>query len=165
VTLPHAQVATGIPRKGELLPDFELLTVDGALTRISEVHGRKTMVLIITGDSTSDLLSYCRQLAEGLESFRVEEANVFVVVRGEAADAGGFARSSGLLNAVFGDRDGRAHARIGNAPTVFVTDRHGEIFAVFHSEAAPLPSADELLKWVQFVNMQCEECFPPEWPV
>ena len=165
MTLPHAQVATGIPRKGELLPDFELLTPEGAPTRISELRGRKTMVLLMTGDSSSELLPYCRRLATQLADVRAEDANVIAVLPANAAAVGQFARDSGLVNGVLADCDGRAHARIGGVPAIFVTDRHGEIFAAFHAEAAKLPSADELLKWVQFVNMQCEECFPPEWPV
>ena len=47
-----------------------------------------------------------------------------------------------------------------------VTDRFGEIFlAAVTSRGDPLPCADELARTAEFVQMQCEECHPPEWPV
>ena len=165
MTLPHAQVATGIPRKGELLPDFEVLAPGGDLTRISDLRGRKTSVLVMAGQSPADLVPYCRELAASLASFTAEDSVVLVVVEGSSAEAARFAADYGLDNHVFADLNDRAHLLVGSAPAVFVTDRHGEIFAAFYGNAAELPRAHELLKWVQFVNMQCEECFPPEWPV
>ncbi len=52
----------------------------------------------------------------------------------------------------------------GNA--ALVTDRFGEIFlAAVTSRGDLLPSADELARTAEFVQMQCEECHPPEWPV
>jgi hypothetical protein len=70
------------------------------------------------------------------------------------------------------DPDGEIHRLLGAsdaagnlAPTIYVTDRFGEIFAAFHNaKAAALPSPAEIIRWLEFINQQCEECSPPEWP-
>ena len=50
-------------------------------------------------------------------------------------------------------------------PTIYVTDRFGEVFAAFQNASpAALPSAAEIIRWLEFINQQCEECSPPEWP-
>jgi hypothetical protein len=52
------------------------------------------------------------------------------------------------------------------AMAVYITDRFGEVFAVFReSEKQAMPSVEEILGWLEFVNSQCPECSPPEWPV
>ena len=49
---------------------------------------------------------------------------------------------------------------------IYITDRFGEVFAVFReSEKQAMPSVQEILGWLSFVNSQCPECSPPEWPV
>ena len=49
---------------------------------------------------------------------------------------------------------------------VYVTDRFGEVFATFReSEKQAMPSVQEILGWLDFVNSQCPECSPPEWPM
>jgi hypothetical protein len=47
------------------------------------------------------------------------------------------------------------------APAVMVADRWGEIVRIFTADAdVPLPNADELLDWINFIRMQCPECPP-----
>jgi peroxiredoxin len=46
-----------------------------------------------------------------------------------------------------------------------IADRWGEVQGrvILHPERAAA-DAEELRKWLEFVDMQCGECFPPEWP-
>jgi hypothetical protein len=69
---------------------------------------------------------------------------------------------------VLADTNGAVHRRLGAVDesgtprtAVYVTDRFGEVYAAF-AEAA-LPSIDQITSWLDFVGIQCEECFPPEW--
>jgi len=50
-------------------------------------------------------------------------------------------------------------------PTIYITDRFGEVFAAFRNpNPAALPGAEEIIRWLEFISQQCEECSPPEWP-
>jgi hypothetical protein len=69
-----------------------------------------------------------------------------------------FPTSAGAASAQ--DRRGQAEM------AVYVTDRFGEVFATFReSEKQAMPGVQEILEWLTFVNSQCPECSPPEWPV
>ena len=51
------------------------------------------------------------------------------------------------------------------SPVVYLTDRFGEIVSVYDARSGKnLPSTDEILKMLEFINHQCPECEPPEWP-
>jgi hypothetical protein len=49
---------------------------------------------------------------------------------------------------------------------LYVTDPYGEVFAAWRTLAGDAsPTAQEILDWLEFINRQCPECFPPEWAV
>jgi hypothetical protein len=51
-------------------------------------------------------------------------------------------------------------------PAVFVTDRFREIYATYvSSEGSALPSAEKVIDWLRFINIQCPECGVSEWPL
>lgn len=70
------------------------------------------------------------------------------------------------------DLDGRVHRTLGAidaaghvVPMMFVTDRFGEIFAIFKiDEHKNIPSVQEVLGWLKFINRQCPGCGVREWP-
>ena len=50
--------------------------------------------------------------------------------------------------------------------TIFVADRWGAIFRTRNIEKAQdLPAEAEIRDWLEFIELQCEECFPSEWPL
>ena len=52
------------------------------------------------------------------------------------------------------------------APAVYITDRYGEVFGSYRSAGGQaLPKLEEILDWLAFINSQCPECEPPEWPL
>jgi peroxiredoxin len=72
---------------------------------------------------------------------------------------------------VLADEDGRIHSEVGavnprgSAAAVYVTDRFGEVFGLYRTrDGQALPKVAEILSWLEFVNSQCPECEPPEWP-
>jgi peroxiredoxin len=77
-----------------------------------------------------------------------------------------------LNHDVLVDLDGRVHRTLGAIdaageplPMVFVTDRFGEIFAIFKiDQHKSILSAEEVLSWLEFINRQCPECGAREWP-
>lgn len=48
---------------------------------------------------------------------------------------------------------------------VFVTDRYGEIFALWIVAGDKFPAIQDILRSLDSVEMACEECSPPEWPL
>ncbi len=153
-----AQLSEGPPRRGQLMRDFVLASATGERVSLSDYRGKKNLVVVFTGHERLLLL---QQLAAQQNELSNEQAQVLVVLLGEISDLH-------LPFAVVGDADGTVHAAVGaaaDAPALYITDRFGEVFAAFRTaEGKALPSAAEVLDWLDFVNQQCEECFPPEWP-
>jgi peroxiredoxin len=50
-------------------------------------------------------------------------------------------------------------------PLVYLTDRFGEIVSTYVASSYSMsPKVAEILSTIDFVNRQCPECEPPEWP-
>lgn len=68
------------------------------------------------------------------------------------------------------DADGRVHQRAGAvdtagrpAPALFTTDHYREIYGAMRpGEAAWPTSAQAVIEWLVFANIQCPECNVPE---
>ena len=145
-----------------MLRDVELLLADGTTQLLSQLRGRKNLVMIFTAGA--DLIDLVNQLLALRQELQENEAEVLIV---HNAEQGNFAKGIGLAL----DPEGALHRQLGaiddqenRVPTVYVTDRFGEVFAAFRqSENKPLPNAKEIVGWLEFINRQCEECSPPEW--
>jgi peroxiredoxin len=49
---------------------------------------------------------------------------------------------------------------------VFVADRYGVLYtSAAATDADELPGEGEIRDWLSFIEIQCPECFPPEWPL
>ena len=49
---------------------------------------------------------------------------------------------------------------------IFVADRWGAVFSATSIEKdEELPPEAEIRDWLEFIEVQCEECFPSEWPL
>jgi peroxiredoxin len=113
------------------------------------------------------LAEMARRHAEFLE----EEAKVVAIFQCPWRQAKLIKDRQELPFLVLADEDGRVYRSLGaltpagnQAPAVYITDRFGEVFAAYRTgEGQPVPSADETLEWLRFINRQCPECFPSEW--
>ncbi len=163
-----ARLSAGPPKRGELMHDFVLTSAGGDRVQLSQYRGRDNLVLILATDHEHKLL--CDLAARG-GAFRSEQARVLAIIAGAEADAARVQRETGVPFPVLADSDGRVHSSLGAmrngapAAALYVTDRFGEVFAAFRTaEGKALPDADDIVDWLGFVNRQCEECNPPEWP-
>ena len=156
----------GQPMVGTLLRDFRLPSSSGGEVQLSEYRGRANLVLVFagSGDSARELLS---ELELRREELAGNEARALAVVAQSRQKASELKRTLGLSFEVLTDEDAKVHRLMGaedRVPLVFVTDRFGEIFAVYKPVAGkPLPCVSELLSWIEFINRQCPECAPREW--
>ncbi len=125
-----------------MLRDFTAPTLEGERVQLSNLRGRRNLVLIFAGTNGEEwrLLSELRALGNDLHE---EEAVVALV-----ADPDAEARA--WYGATAADGTPRA--------ALYITDRYGEIYFVAHPERGqPLPSAAEVLDWLRFINSQCPE--------
>jgi peroxiredoxin len=177
--LTQAEIAGGIfktaetrPVKGQLIRDFELTSTDGRKISLSDYRGRSNLLLVFA-DGRSRSLKFLTGAAKGYDKIQEEQAEVLAVVQGTSGKAARVKDEARAKFPVLVDKDGRIHRLLGAQDrrgqpemAVYVTDRFGEVFAAFReSEKQAMPSVQEILEWLEFVNSQCPECSPPEWPV
>jgi len=154
------------PQRGECLPDVGFVTVEGQERRLSDYKGRFNLVLILTGDPGHPLLgAVARRHAE----FQQRESRVLAIIEGSRGDALRAGPPPQPPFELIADPDGAVAARLGvpvrsGQAAACVTDRWAEVF-FFSPELTGEPErwVEELLSWLDFVEHQCPECFPPEW--
>jgi len=161
----------GHPEKGNVLPDFELPSSQGQQVLASAYRGRSNLVLILAADSNL-LNGLFSQLESKQQELAENNARILVTAVGTRQHACELKQELRLDEDVLVDLDGRVHRTMGAidtagqpVPMVFVTDRFGEIFAIFKiDEHKSIPSAEDVLGWLEFINRQCPECGAREWP-
>jgi peroxiredoxin len=160
-----------LPAKGRLLRSFELRSSSGRLIKLYDYHGRSNLVLVFTDHeaATSRLLT---EMTQRYEEFKREEAEIVAVAKCSKEECGLIKGQLKLEFLVLSDEDGRLHHDFGAsdqqgnaAAAAYVIDRYAEVFAVYRTrDGQPLPGVIEILNWLEFINSQCPECEPPEWP-
>ena len=155
-------------RRGELLPAFPRTESERSAGFVERYRGQRNLVIVFAaniaeGSPVSGLLQQLRLRAAELTA---EVAQVLVIVTSPQMAAHGSVGFPTLL-----DQGGQIHRALGAGdaagrlgPAVFVTDRFREIFAAYlPGQGSGLPSAQEILDWLVFINIQCPECGVPEW--
>lgn len=176
--MTHAQLAADAggkqyPLRGQLLRNFALLSAAGKQVQLSDYRGRANLVLVLAGaQGTGPKLDLLSQLSSRHSEILEQEAQVIAVLycareQAQAVKSRGhlpfavLADSEGLVHRSLGALDGNGHPRL----AVYVTDRYAEVFAAWRTAQGDIvPSPQDILEWLDFVNRQCPECFPPEWP-
>ena len=121
--------------RGDRLPHFAVTTVDGSRVDYSQIWQRRNLVLVclpVEETTTGVVQSYVAALADRVREL-AEDDTEFVVTSESVAGV--------------------------PSPGVVVADRWGEIYFVAASPSAQnLPSRDEVLEWVRYVQHECPEC-------
>jgi peroxiredoxin len=159
------------PSKGHLLRDFTLATSDGRPISVSDYRGRLNLVLIFTdaGNESSSLLT---DLTKQYPEVKEQEAEVLAIVQPTGKRGSTIEQHARLPFPVRVDHDNRLHNAFGATDAqgqacaaAYITDRFAEVFAVYRRrDTQNLPKTKEILDWLEFINIQCPECEPPEWP-
>jgi len=149
--------------RGRCLPDVEYVTIGGVQKRLSDFKGQKNLVVILAGGD-GDRLPAAMAAADA--DVRRHDGHVIAVLPAAFPEAVYWpfdvvVDSGGALHRKLASDDGRGEPGL----AVYITDRWGEvIFVCRTSEGDPAPEAAGLLDWLRFVDQQCPECFPSEWP-
>jgi peroxiredoxin len=176
--MSQAEIAGGtftppneFPSKGHLFRDFCLETTSGKKICLSDYRGRSNLVLIFM-DNRRETLMLTSDLANRYPEIREQEAEVLVVTPADQLAQTGDQWDL-LAYPVLVDHDARMHTEVGAIDThggtcfaVYIMDRFAEVFSAYRRcDGQSLPTTAEVLSWLEFINSQCPECEPPEWPV
>lgn len=155
-----------MPGRGQRLPDLSFLSVDGGFASLSDFRGRSNLLLVLAGKSPEPLLEAAARRHAEVERW---ETVLIALLRSSREDAL-CAKTAGRWPFVVAcDPDGSMTERLGFPledfqTAVCVTDRWGEVyFTALAGARHPDQEIEELLGWLEFVEYQCPECFPPEW--
>src|SRR5262245_58597683 len=124
-----------LPRRGQELPEIPGAASNGRQVLTSDLHGRKNTVVIFSGEQSKDSTQdLVRALSDRIGEIQDEEAEVIIC------------------------EDNELHRA-----AICISDRYGEVyFSAFFSDTAP--SAESVLEWLRYIEIQCPECGVSEWP-
>lgn len=117
-----------------------------------------------------------RDVAGHYGDYQQLEAEVLAISTDEIDHLRRVAQDLALPFPVLSDGEGRvtelylehipqSSAKAAFEAAIFVADRWGAIFNCTIAEKDhDLPAEAEIRKWLEFIELQCEECFPSEWP-
>ena len=118
-------------KPGDAVPHFQVRAVDGRLTRYVSIWQHRNLALVVLPETAGEG-EYADALTARAADF--ESLNTALVVT-------------------------RDHLPGIPAPAAIVADKWGEIVHVVAAErVADLPSAEDLLAWLDYVEMRCPEC-------
>jgi peroxiredoxin len=157
------------PERGECLRDFRYVTVDGDERRLSDFKGRNNLLLILTNGSDNGLLDAVARVYPEIQQM---EARVIAILKCERQAAIRARDSRHWPFDVAVDVAGALHRELGSedqagavGTAVYITDRWAEVFFTSRKTGEESgPGIKELLDWLAFVDHQCPECFPSDWP-
>jgi peroxiredoxin len=153
---------------GSVINDFALPSTAGDEPFLSDVRGRSAMVLVLGAEGPNAIRMLLRETAAQNARIGTSDGKLCIVIAMPLADARRLASEERWPFVVLADANGAVHRRLGAADesstpraAVYITDRFGEVYAAFNE--ASLPTVEQVVSWLDFVGIQCEECFPPEW--
>lgn len=160
----------GVQRPGFMIRDFTLTSNRDEEIRISSFRGRSNLLVVFLGCSDT-MRTFLHDLEQRGRELSGQETTVVVVVPyGPEKQAIPVGSNSPFL--VLYDKTQSVHQSSGATdengrpvPLVYLTDRFGEIVSTYVAAAHSMaPKVPEILSMLDFVNQQCPECEPPEWP-
>lgn len=156
----------------ELIPPLTMRLPDGRAIHAWDFKQKKSLVIAFLDADCAACESFLKNLAERASEVREKSA----VVLASYLEPPPLRVSETLPDGIFAgtDSSGRAArafldegALSGNSlarPGVFVTDRYGELSALWLARDHKFPAVGEILACLHQIEIACEECYPPDWP-
>jgi len=162
---------------GQFVPNFRLSAAnrDGQVGPWDYKQHRNLVLIFFRLAECQKCKQLLREIAEHYGDYEQEEAEVLAISTDELDRLRQLARDLALPFPVLCDSDGKVtdlylkHPEqiAGNAVDVaiVVADRWGAVFSTKRIKIDhALPVEAEVREWLEFIELQCEECFPSEWP-
>lgn len=164
-------------RTGQLIPNFRLSAANRDV-QVGPWDYKQHRNLVLIFFRSAECLK-CKQLlrniAEHYGDYKEKEAEVLAISTEEIGCLRQLAQDLALPFPVLSDSDGKVTDLYLKHPepvaektfdvAIFVADRWGALFSNKSIEIDhDLPVEAEVREWLEFIELQCEECFPSEWP-
>jgi peroxiredoxin len=153
-------------RKGELIPSFNLEsgTKPGRIGPWDYKQRSSLVVLVLHGASCERCRMGLERTASLYVAIRAIEAEVLAVMDDDVEALGRLALELQTPFPLLADTAGAVRsAYVGSGVGLFLVDRYNALFESWvGADADALPGPDELSGWLTFLDIQCEECHPPE---
>jgi peroxiredoxin len=157
--------ATSI-RKGELIPAFMLEAGNrpGRIGPWDYKQRTSLVVLLLHGGGCERCRAMLGAVAGLYGEVRAIGAEVLAVVSDDAEAVRRLALETDLPFPLLADGGGSVRtAFVGEGVGLALADRYNALFEGWSADDADgLPEAAELREWLAFLDMQCDECHPPE---
>lgn len=160
----------GVQRPGFMIRDFTLKSSGGEEVRISSFRGHANLVVVFPGYSDA-IRIFLKDIARHGRAFSEQDATV-VAIAPHGPEERGSPNVKDAPVLVLHDKTHRVYRLSGATdengrpvPVVYLTDRFGEIISTYAAPGHSMPpDIGEILGMLEFINHQCPECEPPEWP-
>src|SRR6266516_7099392 len=154
------------PASGHHLPSFTLPDSAGRPVQLWQYLQRSNVVLSFHhGVDCAACGAMLRELAAHRDAFLQQETVVLAIGPDQLAENQQLAAQLGHPFPLLSDPAGRIIAQQGlQTPSLIIADRWGEIWAAWVGGADHrMPSAQDILQWLVFIEAQCPECTMIEW--
>ena len=164
---------------GQLIPNFRLLAAnrDGPVGPWDYKQHRNLVLLFFRTAESRKCKQLLREIAKHYDDYKEKEAEVLAISTDEIDRLRELSQDLALPFPVLSDSDGRVtdlylnqteqfSEKLAVEAAIFVADRWGAIFNTNSvKNDQDLPAEAEIREWLEFIELQCEECFPSEWPL
>ncbi|HEY6120237.1 MAG TPA: redoxin domain-containing protein [Pyrinomonadaceae bacterium] len=161
---------------GQLIPNFRLSAVnrDGQVGPWDYKQHRNLVLIFFRSAECLKCQQLFREIAEHYGDYQQKEAEVLAISTDELDRLRQLAEGLALPFPVLSDSDRKVTDLYLKPPeevsektfdfAIFVADRWGALFSTKRIEIDhDLPVEAEVRGWLEFIELQCEECFPSEW--
>jgi peroxiredoxin len=161
----------------QLIPDFRLSAVnrDGQVSPWDYKQHRNLVVIFFRSAECLKCKQFLREIAEHYGDYKEKEAEVLAISTDELDHLRQLVDDLVLPFPVLADGDGKVTNLYLEPPeqvagktfdvAIVIADRWGAVFSLKSIEIdQDLPVEAEVREWLEFIELQCEECFPSEWP-
>ena len=162
---------------GQLLPNFRLSAANRDV-QVGPWDYKQHRNLVLIFFRSAECLRcklLLRDIAEHYGDYKEKEAEVLAISTDELDRLRQLAQDLALPFPVLSDSDGKVTDLYLEHPeqvaekrfevAIVVADRWGAVFSTKSIEIEhDLSVAAEVREWLEFIELQCEECFPSEWP-
>jgi len=156
---------------GQLVPLFHLSAANrqGQLGPSDYKQHQNLVLIFLRSVECRKCRQLLREIAAHYGEYQQMEAEVLAISTGEITCLRQLAQDLALPFPLLTDSDGRVtsfYLKQTEQAAIFVVDRWGAIFTrETAAEDRGLLAEAEIRKWLEFIELQCEECFPSEWPL
>ncbi len=154
------------PASGHHLQPFALPDAAGRTVQLWQYLQSSNVVLFFHhGIDCAACLATLQELATHVDAFSQEETALLAIGPDQASENLQLTDQQGYRFPFLSDPTGQIITQQGLAtPSLIIADRWGEIWAAWAGGTNhQLPSSQDILQWLVFIESQCPECTMIEW--